>query len=157
MANDEVLAAAANHLGDRLRATGRIIATAESCTGGWVAKVLTDRPGSSDYVTAGLVTYSNAAKQAVLGVSAQTLAEHGAVSEPVVQKGMEFHFVDSIGAVNALLQEFFKLLMVKKKPVAFGAFFYDKTPPRPYVDTLKLYQTIGAKAVALGKLRPDIF
>ena len=86
MANDEVLAAAANHLGDRLRATGRIIATAESCTGGWVAKVLTDRPGSSAYVTAGLVTYSNAAKQAVLGVDAGTLAQHGAVSEPVVRQ-----------------------------------------------------------------------
>ncbi|WP_425435222.1 CinA family protein [Marinobacter lutaoensis] len=84
--SDEALNQAADHLGDLLQEQGWVMATAESCTGGWVAKVLTDRPGSSDYVTAGLVTYSNAAKQAVLGVSAQTLAEHGAVSEPVVRQ-----------------------------------------------------------------------
>ena len=77
---------AADHLGDLLQARGWVMATAESCTGGWVAKVLTDRPGSSAYVTAGLVTYSNAAKQAVLGVDAGTLAQHGAVSEPVVRQ-----------------------------------------------------------------------
>ena len=61
------------------------IATAESCTGGWVAKVLTDRPGSSAYVLAGLVTYSNAAKQALLGVPPAMLETHGAVSEEVVR------------------------------------------------------------------------
>ena len=84
--SDEALNQAADHLGDLLQARGWVMATAESCTGGWVAKVLTDRPGSSAYVTAGLVTYSNAAKQAVLGVDAGTLAQHGAVSEPVVRQ-----------------------------------------------------------------------
>lgn len=73
-------------LGDLLKQQGCMIVTAESCTGGWVAKVLTDRPGSSTYVTGGLVTYSNEAKQALLGVSAGTLEAHGAVSEPVVRE-----------------------------------------------------------------------
>lgn len=62
------------------------ITTAESCTGGWVAKVLTDRAGSSAYVHSGLVTYSNAAKRDLLGVTEASLTEHGAVSEPVVRE-----------------------------------------------------------------------
>ncbi len=60
------------------------VATAESCTGGWVAKVLTDLPGSSAYFDRGFVTYSNQAKQEMLGVSKDTLDTHGAVSEQVV-------------------------------------------------------------------------
>lgn len=59
------------------------IATAESCTGGLVASALTEVAGSSDVFDRGFVTYSNAAKIAMLGVQAQTLADHGAVSEPV--------------------------------------------------------------------------
>jgi nicotinamide-nucleotide amidase len=57
---------------------------AESCTGGYVAKLLTDVPGSSAWFDFGLVTYSNESKQRCLGVSAEALEEHGAVSEPVV-------------------------------------------------------------------------
>jgi len=60
------------------------VVTAESCTGGWVAKVLTDLPGSSAYFDRGFVTYSNQAKQEMLGVSEETLDTHGAVSEQVV-------------------------------------------------------------------------
>lgn len=74
-----------NRLGERLADKALTVATAESCTGGWVAKVLTDRPGSSAYVLAGLVTYSNAAKQALLGVPPAVLEQHGAVSEAVVR------------------------------------------------------------------------
>jgi len=85
-ATDQQLETAGNALGDLLIQQGRTIATAESCTGGWVAKVLTDRAGSSAYVMAGLVTYSNEAKQAILGVEEHVLAEHGAVSEPVVRQ-----------------------------------------------------------------------
>ncbi len=59
------------------------IATAESCTGGMVAVALTDIPGSSDVFDCGFVTYSNAAKTELLGVSPTTLQTHGAVSEPV--------------------------------------------------------------------------
>jgi nicotinamide-nucleotide amidase len=62
------------------------IVTAESCTGGWIAKVFTDAAGSSRWFECGYVTYSNAAKARDLGVSEWTLQEHGAVSEPVVRE-----------------------------------------------------------------------
>lgn len=62
------------------------LATAESCTGGWVAKLCTDLAGSSGWFERGLVTYSNEAKQELLGVSAQTLSKYGAVSEQTVQE-----------------------------------------------------------------------
>ena len=62
------------------------LVTAESCTGGWVAKVLTDIAGSSSWFERGLVTYSNRAKQELLGVAAATLAQHGAVSEAVARE-----------------------------------------------------------------------
>lgn len=84
--SDQELEQAGVRLGKLLQEQGRTIATAESCTGGWVAKVLTDRAGSSAYVMAGLVTYSNSAKQTLLGVSADTLEQYGAVSEPVVRQ-----------------------------------------------------------------------
>lgn len=59
----------------------RMLVTAESCTGGWIAKALTDLPGSSAWFDGGVVTYSYEAKQALLGVSAHTLEHAGAVSE----------------------------------------------------------------------------
>jgi nicotinamide-nucleotide amidase len=65
---------------------GLKIATAESCTGGLVAAALTDVAGSSDVFERGFVTYSNAAKVELLGVSSETLAAHGAVSEPVARE-----------------------------------------------------------------------
>ena len=65
------------------RAQGLRNATAESCTGGMVCAALTEIAGSSDVFECGYVTYSNTAKTAMLGVRAQTLAEYGAVSEPV--------------------------------------------------------------------------
>lgn len=61
-----------------------MLMTAESCTGGWIAKICTDLPGSSLWFEQGFVTYSNHAKQTMLGVREATLAEHGAVSEAVV-------------------------------------------------------------------------
>jgi nicotinamide-nucleotide amidase len=59
---------------------------AESCTGGWLAKVLTDLPGSSQWFDRGYITYSNQAKQAMLGVNASTLMQFGAVSESTVRE-----------------------------------------------------------------------
>jgi nicotinamide-nucleotide amidase len=64
-----------------LRAAGKMLATAESCTGGLIAACLTDLAGSSEIFDRGFVTYSNEAKQDMLGVAAETLAEFGAVSE----------------------------------------------------------------------------
>jgi len=69
--------------GTALRERGLRVATAESCTGGWIARELTSVPGSSAWFDCGFVSYSDTAKQRMLGVDAQTLAEHGAVSEPV--------------------------------------------------------------------------
>lgn len=68
------------------RALGWHIATAESCTGGMVAAALTDVAGSSAVFDRGFVTYSNAAKTQMLGVAPDTLAAHGAVSEPVARE-----------------------------------------------------------------------
>jgi nicotinamide-nucleotide amidase len=65
---------------------GLRVVTAESCTGGWIAKVFTDLPGSSRWFDCGFVTYSNTAKMRDLGVSQRTLEEHGAVSEATVRE-----------------------------------------------------------------------
>lgn len=72
--------------GEKLKAQGRWITCAESCTGGGIAKAITDIAGSSAYFDRGFVTYSNAAKHDLLGVSEATLAAHGAVSEEVVRE-----------------------------------------------------------------------
>ena len=68
---------------DKAKQNGVMIATAESCTGGMVAAALTKIPGSSAAVDRGFVTYSNSAKQQMLGVDPSLIAEHGAVSQPV--------------------------------------------------------------------------
>lgn len=71
---------------DLARAAGVRIATAESCTAGMIAAALTDPPGASDVFDRGFVTYSNAAKIEMLGVSSETLAELGAVSQEVAEQ-----------------------------------------------------------------------
>jgi nicotinamide-nucleotide amidase len=82
---DDALRRLAVRVGRALRARGARLATAESCTGGWIAKVITDIPGSSDWFEEALVTYGNLAKQRRLGVAARVLARHGAVSDAVVR------------------------------------------------------------------------
>lgn len=69
-----------------LIAAGKTLATAESCTGGWIAKALTDIAGSSQCFGYGIVSYSNNAKESLLGVDPATISEHGAVSEQVVSE-----------------------------------------------------------------------
>ncbi len=76
----------ARTLARRCSAAGVQVASAESCTGGWIAKTFTDLPGSSDWFECGWVSYSNAAKQHMLGVRAATLDAHGAVSAQVVEE-----------------------------------------------------------------------
>jgi nicotinamide-nucleotide amidase len=71
---------------ERLLADGRRLVTAESCTGGWIAKACTDVTGSSRWYRGGAVTYSDDLKVALLGVRPQTLAAGGAVSEAVVRE-----------------------------------------------------------------------
>jgi len=79
------LGARATTLLQACRARGWMVATAESCTGGLVAALLTEIPGSSDVVERGFVTYSNEAKSEMLGVSAAVIAGQGAVSQPVAR------------------------------------------------------------------------
>ncbi len=71
-------------LAERLESGGLRLAAAESCTGGWIGKLCSDRAGSSAWFEAAIVTYSNDAKQALLGVDADVLSRHGAVSAEVV-------------------------------------------------------------------------
>ncbi|WP_299498768.1 CinA family protein [uncultured Roseobacter sp.] len=73
----------ASELIEKMSSLGKMIASAESCTGGMVTAALTDIPGSSAVVERGFVTYTNAAKTELLGVKPDTLAAHGAVSEEV--------------------------------------------------------------------------
>jgi nicotinamide-nucleotide amidase len=70
-------------LGERMKARGLKVATAESCTGGWISMELTAIAGSSDWFDRGFVTYSNEAKRELLDVGADLLERHGAVSEAV--------------------------------------------------------------------------
>lgn len=81
---DDSLAALSRSLGESAQAAGVMVAAAESCTGGWLAKVITDIPGSSRWFDRGFVTYTNEAKQDMLGVPAELLAQQGAVSEATV-------------------------------------------------------------------------
>ena len=84
-----------------LKEAGKTVTTAESCTGGLLAKMLTDVPGSSAYFKQGWVTYSNEAKQSLLLVKGLTLKDHGAVSKDVVEE-MALNAMDKARADFAL-------------------------------------------------------
>lgn len=83
------MSAYAERVGEALAGRGTRLAVAESCTGGMVSARLTDRPGASRFLVAGLTVYSNDAKVSLLGVSPETLAAHGAVSEAVAREMLE--------------------------------------------------------------------
>jgi nicotinamide-nucleotide amidase len=76
----------AEETGLALKAKGWMLATAESCTGGWVGEIVTAVPGSSAWYDRGFITYTNVSKQEMLGVQAEILAQHGAVSEETVRE-----------------------------------------------------------------------
>lgn len=83
---DDALYLLAEETGLALKAQGWLLATAESCTGGWVGEIMTAVPGSSAWYDRGFITYTNVSKQEMLGVSMETLARHGAVSEATVRE-----------------------------------------------------------------------
>ncbi len=82
--SEQELVDLAEQLGECMKAKGMKLASAESCTGGWLAKIITDIPGSSAWFTGSVVSYSNTAKQSLLGVAENTLNEFGAVSGETV-------------------------------------------------------------------------
>ena len=82
--DDNALDELARQVGEHLRERHESLVTAESCTGGWIAKTVTGISGSSDWFDCGMVAYSYEAKQALLGVHPQTLETHGAVSRECV-------------------------------------------------------------------------
>lgn len=86
MADHEALQKLAAAVVADLSAASKAVSTAESCTGGWIAKSITDIAGSSAVFAYGVVSYSNGAKESILGVRQATLEEHGAVSERVVEE-----------------------------------------------------------------------
>ncbi|MDH5258927.1 MAG: nicotinamide-nucleotide amidase [Gammaproteobacteria bacterium] len=86
-------------ISQQLLSIGSLLTTAESCTGGWVAKMITDMPGSSQWFDRGFVTYSNASKTDMLSVSVELLANYGAVSEQVAASM-------AVGALNNSLAEY---------------------------------------------------
>jgi nicotinamide-nucleotide amidase len=86
MPNDTQLQTLATRVGAYLLDAERRLVSAESCTGGWIGKVLTDVPGSSAWYLGGVISYSNTLKQALLGVLPSTLVQHGAVSEQTARE-----------------------------------------------------------------------
>jgi nicotinamide-nucleotide amidase len=98
--NDPVLEQLAVKAGDRLRKGQLLLATGESCTGGMVAAAITDISGSSQWFERGFVTYSNQAKIDMLGVPAELLHKHGAVSEAVAKAMAEGALLNSRAQVS---------------------------------------------------------
>jgi nicotinamide-nucleotide amidase len=96
MKSDAVLMALSEKVGAWLLERKLHIVTAESCTGGWVGKVLTDVSGSSAWYLGGVVSYSNELKMSLLGARSATLASHGAVSEATVRE-MASGALDKLG------------------------------------------------------------
>lgn len=89
MDNDITIESLAARLGNLLKARKMMLSTAESCTGGGIAAFLTDIPGASEWFPGGYVTYSNEWKMKLLGVSAATLEQYGAVSSQTVGEMLE--------------------------------------------------------------------
>jgi nicotinamide-nucleotide amidase len=141
------LRAAAKNLLQRARSRGLKIATAESCTGGLVAAALTEIAGSSDVVDRGFVTYSNDAKQLMLGVPAATLKRHGAVSPQTaaaMAKGaLRYSLADITVAITGIAGPGGGS---KQKPVGLVCFAAASRDGR-HVASVKRYGDIGRSRV----------
>jgi nicotinamide-nucleotide amidase len=98
---DSDLQLLATKVGAALMDAEQRLVTAESCTGGWIAKVLTDVPGSSNWFLGGIVAYSNTLKQSLLGVLPSTLRAHGAVSEATARE-MAIGALETLGGQVAV-------------------------------------------------------
>lgn len=135
------------------RAAGLTLATVESCTGGLVAGALTAIPGSSDVVDRGFVTYSNAAKTALVGVDAALIAEHGAVSEAVARAmaegGVRLGGVDVAVAITGVAGPGGGSV---EKPVGLVHFALARTA-RETVHREMRFGDIGREAVRLASVR----
>src|SRR5688572_31318940 len=101
MSSDSELQLLATKVGAGLMDAEQRLVTAESCTGGWIAKVLTDVPGSSNWFLGGIVAYSNTLKQSLLGVLPSTLHSHGAVSEAAARE-MAIGALETLGGQVAI-------------------------------------------------------
>lgn len=86
MVDDQILLSHAHQVGELLAERGLMLASAESCTGGWIGQAVTAVAGSSAWYDRGFITYSNHAKQQMLGVQSATLTQYGAVSEQTAQE-----------------------------------------------------------------------
>lgn len=100
MSTDSVVHQLAIRVGNKLREGRLMLATAESCTGGMVATAITDISGSSGWFERGFVTYSNQAKSEMIGVPAEMIDRHGAVSEPVARAMAEGALANSRAQVS---------------------------------------------------------
>src|SRR5688500_10388868 len=96
MISDAQLMELSAKVGAKLKARRRYLVTSESCTGGWIGKVLTDISGSSDWYRGGVIVYSNALKEALVGVKSATLVAQGAVSEATARE-MAIGALDTLG------------------------------------------------------------
>jgi nicotinamide-nucleotide amidase len=101
MITDTQLSSLSAKVGAYLLDRERRLVTAESCTGGWIGKVLTDIAGSSAWYLGGVVSYSNSLKQALLGVHSVTLTSHGAVSEATARE-MAIGALETLGGQISL-------------------------------------------------------
>jgi nicotinamide-nucleotide amidase len=147
------LIARAADLVARYKAAGLMAATAESCTGGLIAALLTEIPGSSSMLERGFVVYSNAAKQELLGVPTETLASHGAVSAETAKAMAE-------GALRASRAEIAVSVTgiagpdggSAEKPVGLVHFAYARRG-KPTVTREERFGAIGREAVRLASVR----
>ena len=106
MADNDDLVSLAAELGAALKNRGHVLALAESCTGGWAAQCVTAIPGSSAWFDRGFVTYSNAAKQEMLGVEGHTISSSGAVSAEKPVGTVCFAWASRTGEIRSVTEHY---------------------------------------------------